>query len=161
MIRLSCIGLLSTGPKLDNFCTKKFTFGSNPSLLIKSWLRFWLRYGFKNVRIMIEMTLKLLFVAAKLQKFSRRWELCPQAPFVTSLSCIGWFSTGPKLDKFCAKKIYFGCNPLPLSKILVVLLVPFTAADRFFKNYMGRRRNELISIARLIRLFFQTRIQNF
>ena len=29
------------------------------------------------------------------------------APSVTRLSCVGLFSTGPKLDNFCAKYIYF------------------------------------------------------
>ena len=40
MLRLSCIGLFSTAPKLDNFCAKKTTFGSS-FLSAKSWLRFW------------------------------------------------------------------------------------------------------------------------
>ena len=35
VIRLSCTDFFSKGPKLDNFCAKKFTFGSgsNPHLL--------------------------------------------------------------------------------------------------------------------------------
>ena len=155
VIRLSCIGLFSMGPKLDNFCIKKLLWVQTPSLLTQFWLRFWLRYGFKNVRIVIEMTLKLLFVAAKSQKLPRRWELCPQVPFVTSLSCIGLFSTGPKLDKFCSKKFSLGASPFPLSKILVVLLVPFTVADRFLKQLYRPQKNELINTARLIRFFFQ------
>ena len=36
------------------------------------------------------------------------------APSVTRLSCNGLFSTGPKLDNFCAKNIYFWFK-LPLS----------------------------------------------
>ena len=35
-------------------------------------------------------------------------------PSVTRLSCNGLFSTGPKLDSFCAKNIYFWFKP-PLS----------------------------------------------
>ena len=35
VIRLSCISLFSMGPKLDNFCTKKFSFGSSPLPLSK------------------------------------------------------------------------------------------------------------------------------
>ena len=124
-------------------------------------MRFWLRYGFKNERIVIEMTLKLLFVAAKSQKLPRRWELCPQAPSVTSLSCIGLFSTGPKVDKFCAKKFTLGASPLPLSKFLVVLLVPFTAADRFFKQLHRPQKKQLINTARLIRLFFSNMHSKF
>ena len=56
------------------------------------------------------------------------------APFVTRLSSNGLFSTGPKLDNFCAKNISFGSRPLSLSKALVVLLVAFTPADIFFKR---------------------------
>ena len=35
VIRLGCISLFSTQPKLDNFCAKMFTFGSSSSPLIK------------------------------------------------------------------------------------------------------------------------------
>ena len=34
--RLSCNGLFSTGPKLDNFCVKTFTFGLSPHSLSKT-----------------------------------------------------------------------------------------------------------------------------
>ena len=44
VIRLTCISLFSTEPKLDNFCgkqkTKSFWF-KPPSLFTKSWFRFW------------------------------------------------------------------------------------------------------------------------
>ena len=40
--RLSRISLFHTGPKINNFCAEKFTFGSSPLLQVKSWLRFWL-----------------------------------------------------------------------------------------------------------------------
>ena len=47
VIRLSYIGLFSTGPKLDKFCTKKTTLGSYPlsrnkillALLVALWLQ--------------------------------------------------------------------------------------------------------------------------
>ena len=52
---------------------------------------------------------------------------------VTRLSCISFFSTGHKSDKFCAKKNKnFWFNPL--SKILVACLVAFTAVERFFRR---------------------------
>ena len=38
------------------------------------------------------------------KKSPSSWWLCPS---VTRLSCVGLFSTGPKLDNFCAKYIYF------------------------------------------------------
>ena len=41
LTRLSCIGLCSTGPKLDNFCAKNIYFWFKSSLLPKLWLRFW------------------------------------------------------------------------------------------------------------------------
>ena len=56
------------------------------------------------------------------------------APSVTRLSSNGLFSTGPKLDNFCAKNIPFGSRPLSLSKTLVALLVAFTPANIFFKR---------------------------
>ena len=59
------------------------------------------------------------------------------APSVTHLSCNGLFSTGPKLDNFCAKNIYFWFKLLFLSKTLVALLVAITPADRFFKRLYG------------------------
>ena len=34
------------------------------------------------------------------------------APYVTRLNCNGLFNTGPKLDNFCAKNIYFWFKPL-------------------------------------------------
>ena len=33
------------------------------------------------------------------------------APSATRLSCVGLFSTGPKLDNLCAKYIYFWFKP--------------------------------------------------
>ena len=75
--------------------------------------------------------------AAKLPKLTSDWRLCPQFPSVIRLSCISLFSTGPKLDNFCAKKFHFGLIHLPLSQILVALLVAFTAADRLFKQLYG------------------------
>ena len=42
--------------------------------------------------------------------------------------CRSLFSTGPKLENFCAKKFYFWFKPL------VALLVAFTAADKFFQR---------------------------
>ena len=35
-------------------------------------------------------------------------------PSATRLSCNGLFSTGPKLNNFCAKNIYFWFKPFPL-----------------------------------------------
>ena len=69
------------------------------------------------------MTLKLLFICCKIKKLAQRLGVHPQAPvhshyifskyasFVTHLSCISVFSTGPKLDNFCAKKFTFGSLP--------------------------------------------------
>ena len=52
---------------------------------------------------------KIAIFAAKLQKSPSSW-----APSVTRLSSNGLFSTGPKLDNYCAKNIYFWFKP-PLS----------------------------------------------
>ena len=79
---------------------------------------------------MIETALKLLFLPQNYKKN------CPAAggfgPSVIRLSSISLFSTGPKLDSFCAKKFTFGSSPLALTKTLVALLVAFTTADKFF-----------------------------
>ena len=66
------------------------------------------------------------------------------APSVTRLNCKGLFSTGPKLDHFCAKK-HLLLVQAPLSKTLVALLIAITSADRFFKPLYGphtKRANE-------------------
>ena len=49
------------------------------------------------------MASKLQF-AAKSQKSPSGWGLFPQALSVVHLSSIGLFSSGPKLENFCAKK---------------------------------------------------------
>ena len=54
---------------------------------------------------------KIAIFAKKSQKSRSNWGLWP---FVTRLSSNGLFSTGPKLDNFCAKNIYFWFK-LPLS----------------------------------------------
>ena len=53
--------------------------------------------------------IKLAIFAAELQKSPSSW-----AASATHLSSNGLFSTGPKLDDFCAKSIYFWFKP-PLS----------------------------------------------
>ena len=54
---------------------------------------------------------KIAIFAAKSQKSLAAGS---SAPLVTRLSCNGLFSTGPKLDNFCAGNIYFWFKP-PLS----------------------------------------------
>ena len=94
-------------------------------------------YGFKNVRKVIDMTLKSLFFAVKSENSLSDWRLCPP---VIRLGCIGLFSTGPKLNNFWEKNFAVGSRSLPHSKILVeLLLVAFTAADRFFKRFFEPR----------------------
>ena len=51
---------------------------------------------------------KIAIFAAKLQKSPAAEG---SAPSVIRLSCNGLFSTGPKLDNFCAKNIYFWFKP--------------------------------------------------
>ena len=94
-------------------------------------------YGFKNVRNVIEMALKLLFLSQNYKNRPAAGDSDPRPLFVTHLSGISLFSTGPKLENFWAKNFAFGSNPLPLSKIQVALLVAFTAADRFFERLCG------------------------
>ena len=118
-------------------CKKNQLLVQAPSLLAKSWLRFWSHYGFKNVRNVIEMALKLLFFAAKSQKPLSGRGLCPQATSVIHLTCSGLFITGPKLDNICEKKNFWYNLPL-LSKILVALLLALTAAHRFSRDHIRR-----------------------
>ena len=80
---------------------------------------------------------------------------------MTSLSCIGWFSTGPKLGKFCAKKLTLGAIPYLLAKFWLCFWSHSLQHTDSSSNYMGRKRNELINTVRHIRLFFQIRIKNF
>ena len=99
------------------------------------------------MRNVSKMALKLLFFCCKITKIDQRLGAPPPdprpqllhfymfsdyAPSVTRLSCISFFSTVPKSDKFWAKKSNFWLNPL--SKILVACLVAFTAVNRFFRQ---------------------------
>ena len=74
---------------------------------------------------------KIAIFAAKSRKSPTSW-----APSVTRLSSNGLFSTGPKLDNFCAKKhlLLVQAPSLLLNKTLVAHLVAFTPVDRFFKR---------------------------
>ena len=98
-------------------------------------------------------------MALKSQFLPQNCKNCPgaegSAPSVTRLSSNGLFSTGPKLDNFCAKNISFGSRPLSLNKILVDFLVAFTPANKFYKRLYGPHANELINAAGLICIFFQ------
>ena len=62
------------------------------------------------MRNVIKMAVKLLFFAKKITKLPRGRGLCPQAPSVIRLSCIGLLSTRPKIGNFRAKKM-FGLSP--------------------------------------------------
>ena len=55
--------------------------------------------------------IKSLFLLQNWKNHPAAWG---SAPSVTRLSSNGLFSTGPKLDNFCAKNIYFWFKP-PLS----------------------------------------------
>ena len=76
--------------------------------------------------------IKIAIFAAKSQKLPSSWGLCPLCDKLEYNN--GLFSTGPKLDNFCAKIIYVWFKPLSVSKTLVALLVAFTPADIFFKR---------------------------
>ena len=104
----------------------------------------------------IEVALKSLF--CKITKIAKRLEALPppQAPSVIRLSCISLLSTGPKLDSFVQKKFTFGSSLLIPNKILVVLLVAFTAADRFFKRLYGPDTKRAKKCSRPYTSFFQT-----
>ena len=64
-------------------------------------------YGFKNVRNVIEMALKLVFLPQTHKNCPAAGGSVPPGPSVIRLSCISLFSTGPKLENFCAKKFCF------------------------------------------------------
>ena len=76
-------------------------------------------YGFKNERNVI----KIAIFWRKITKVIQQLGALPPNPSVIRLSCIGLFSTGPKLDNFCTKKSTLDSNPLSLNKILAALLV--------------------------------------
>ena len=127
------------------------------------------------------MALKLQVFPPKLQKSPSDWGLCPQAPSAVRLRCIGFFSTGPKLDNCFGKKTFFGSSFLSAKSWLCFWLCfwlhslmqtdsSFLSAKSwlcfwlcfwlhslmqtdFSSDYMGRRRKELINAAGLIRLF--------
>ena len=86
------------------------------------------------MRNVIQMALKSQFLPQNCKNYLGAEG---SAPSVTRLSSNGLFSTGPKLDNFCAKNISFGLRPLSLSKILVDFLVAFTPANKFFKRLYG------------------------
>ena len=107
------------------------------------------------------MASKLLFFAAKSQKPPSGWGLCPQAPFVIHLSCIGLFSSRPELDNFCANKFTFDSRHSLLLKSCLRFWSNSQLQTDFSSNCMRRIRNELMNATRLLRLFFQTWIQGF
>ena len=76
------------------------------------------------------MALKLLFLQ---QNRKNHPAAGGSARSATRLSRNGLFSTGPKLNNFCAKTFTFGSSLLSLSKTLVSLLVAFTPADYIFE----------------------------
>ena len=88
VIRLSCIGLFSTGPKLDNFCTKKFTLGSNPlslnkilaALLVALWLQKRANYDRNDVKIAI--------CCRKITKITQTLEALPPGSLCNKLELI-------------------------------------------------------------------------
>ena len=60
----------------------------------------------KDVRNVIEeMVLKLQFFQQNHKNHPGLGALTPRPLFVTHLSCISLFSTGPKLENFCVKKV--------------------------------------------------------
>ena len=110
------------------------------------------------MRNVIKKALKLLSFSCKITKIAQRPGAPPQDPrpqslhfyifsdyvrSVTRLSCTSFFSTGPKSDKFCAKKnnnFWFK----PLSKILVACLVAFTVVERFFRQLWATEETSYI-----------------
>ena len=67
-------------------------------------------------------------MALKLPCFVKKspsvWGLCPKAPSVIHLICIGLLSMGLKLSNiYVQKKLTFGSSFLPISKIMVAYLV--------------------------------------
>ena len=105
------------------------------------------------------MALNLLFFCCKITKIAQRLRASPPDPrpqslhfyifsdyarSVTRLSCISFFGTGPKSDKFCAKKNTFGLRFNPLTKILVACLVAFTAVEKFFRRLWAAEETSYI-----------------
>ena len=78
----------------------------------------------------------------------------PRPQSVTCLSCISWFSTGLNQAIFAqTKQKNFCSSRVSRSKIVVVFLVAFTAADRFFKRVYGPQMKQTKKCSRP---FFQT-----
>ena len=77
------------------------------------------------------------------------------APFVTRLSSNGMFSTGPKLDNFCAKTFLLVHAPSLLAKPWLCFWLHSLQQTYFSSDYTGHMQNELINAAGLICLFFQ------
>ena len=87
------------------------------------------------------LALKLLFLPQNLKIHPEDGGFAPsQTISVIRWSFISLFNTGPNSDNFSANNFSFGSSPLPLNKILVALLVAFTAADRIFKRLNGPDR---------------------
>ena len=104
---------------------------------------------------MIEMALKLLFFAANSQISPSSRGFCTQVPFVIRLSCIGLFSTGPKLDNFCAKKFSFGSIHSVFANSWLRFWSHSLLKTDFSSDCKGRKQNELVIAAGHIRLLFQ------
>ena len=80
--------------------------------------------------------------------------LTPKPPFVTHLSCISLFSSGPKLHIFCAKKflLLFQASSL-LAKFWLRFWSHSLPLTDFSSDFKGRIRNEQRKAAGFMPLF--------
>ena len=112
-------------------------------------------FGFKNVRNVIEIVLKSLFLQENLKNRAAAGGSEPQASLCDTLELPQFVQHWARIRKFLCKKtlLMVQAPSFPFSKILVALLVAFTASDRFSSDYRGRARNELRNAASLTCLF--------
>ena len=82
----------------------RYTLQSNTASVMKNSILIWYSNCFKNLRNVIKIVLKLLFLPQNYKNRPAVGGSTPQALFVTRLSGTGLFSTGSKIDNFCAKK---------------------------------------------------------
>ena len=107
--KLFCPGAMTRRRAPQTRCTLQ----SSTASVMKDLILIWYSYGFRNLQNVIKIALKSLFLLQNHKNCPAFGGYPPQALSVTRLSCITLFSTGPKLDNFCAKKFYFSFKLLP------------------------------------------------
>ena len=163
--RLSGNGLFNTGPKLDNFCAKTFTFGSSPLSLCKTVVALLAAFTPAN------KIFKQLYLGPQREIFPGGAKIDPGPPKLSEAITDKSKKVFTKIWSFNLPKITDGCRARKKTNLVQNLMrqpqllrAPLNPGPGTMyplnpplvgPDYISRIRNELINAAGLICLFFQ------